>query len=76
MRNRLVQTRDQDLRNQASGGRRATSDSDKIDALINIECNCLGMFLKYDRVSASELTMSQVPGIQACQALGLYHDSK
>jgi len=48
----------------------------RISALTDTQRNCLGMFLKYDRVPMSDLTASQFRGIQACQSLGLYHDLK
>src|SRR5437016_1794974 len=46
----------------------------RLSALSETERNCLGMYLKYDRVSLSDLTMSQIQRIQLCQSLGLYHD--
>jgi hypothetical protein len=50
------------------------SDHDKIATMSDIERNCLGMYLKYDRVKISDLTMTQLQGIHSCQSLGLYHD--
>jgi hypothetical protein len=46
----------------------------KIDAMTDTERNCLGMWLKYNDVKASELTYSQAKQIQACDSLGMYHD--
>ena len=38
--------------------------------LTDIERNCLGMYLKYGDVKASNLTMSQIDGNRHCQDLG------
>ncbi|HEY1755241.1 MAG TPA: hypothetical protein VGG72_07575 [Bryobacteraceae bacterium] len=46
----------------------------KVSALSDIERNCLGMYLKYGDSSASSLTVNQAQGVEACQALGLFHD--
>ena len=47
---------------------------EKINALSETARNCLGMYLKYGDEKVSNLTMSQIQGIETCQSLGLYHD--
>jgi hypothetical protein len=47
-----------------------------IEAMSAMERNCFGMWLKYERTPISELTITQLRGIQTCEALGLYHDLK
>jgi hypothetical protein len=59
---------------QAENAKSEAARSAAFESMSETERNCLGMYLKYNDVPASKLTMSQIRQIEACQGLGLYHE--